>query len=117
MYARWLVGAESLAVAMIIYCANIADRTEFEGVFYGFDGPPDTELRILWQLRAREALLLLMVLWIAGLLLTYAKARTANIDSAAAKYGSSFAVRATIVIPLACVLIGLALGLQFALGF
>ena len=116
MYARWLVGAESLAVAMIIYCANMADRSEFQGELYGFDGPPDTELRILWQLRAREALLLLMVLWIAGLLLAYAKTRTGNIDYAA-KYGSSFAVRATIFIPLACVLIGWVLGLQFALGF
>jgi hypothetical protein len=117
MYARWLVVAESSAVAMIIYCANIADKSEFQGLFYGFDGPPDSELRILWRLRAREMLLLLMVLWVAGLVLAYAKSRTGNIDYAAAKYGSSVAVRVAIFVPLAFVLIGFALGFQFSHGF
>jgi hypothetical protein len=116
MYARWLVGAESLAVAIVLYCARIADSSEFKGVFYGFDGPPDSELRIIWRLRAREALLLLIVLWVAAVLLAYAKSRADNIDYAAAKYGSSVAIKATVVIPLACVLIGWVLGMHLALG-
>jgi hypothetical protein len=113
MYARWLVGAESLAVAILLFCASISESSEFEGPYYGFDGPPETELRILWRLRAREALLLLMVLWVAALLLAYAKTKTSNIDCAVTRYGTNLAIRATIIIPLACVVIGWVLAIVY----
>jgi hypothetical protein len=116
MYARWLVAAESLAIAAVLYCAYMADSAEYEGGFTGFDGPPETALRILWRLRASEAFLLLVILWVAALLLVYAKNRTGDSDYAVAKYGPSFAVRAAVAIPIACTLIGWILGITRYLG-
>jgi hypothetical protein len=106
MYARWLVAAESLTVAAVIYCAYMADSAEYVGEFMGFDGPPETELRMLWRLRASEAFLLLVALWVAALLLAYAKKRNGNGDYSLAKFGPSFTIRAAIAIPIAFSLIG-----------
>jgi hypothetical protein len=110
MYARWLVGAEFLTAAVILYCAHMSDISQFHGEYYGFDGPPESELSILWRLRAHEAILLLVALWVAALLLSYAKTRAHNLDCAEAIYGSRFSVNATIFLPLACVLVGWVLG-------
>jgi hypothetical protein len=82
MYARWLVGAESLAVAAILYCAHMSDSSHFDGAYYGFDGPPESELSIIWRLRAREATLFVMALWVSALLMAYARTRTGDIDYA-----------------------------------
>ena len=71
MYARWLVGVESLAVAVLVYCAHISDSSQFDGVYYGFDGPPESALSVIWRLRAREATLFVMALWVAALLTAY----------------------------------------------
>lgn len=111
MYARWLVAAEFLTVVGILYCAHMSDKSQFQGEYYGFDGPPESELSILWRLRAHEAVLLLVVLLVGALLLSYAKARAHNHDRAQAKYGSDFFVRATIFFPSACLLIGWVLGI------
>ena len=72
MYARWLIGAEIVAVAMLIYCASIAGGLRFEGIHTGFDESFDPTSRIayfLWQSRAREFLLFLTVLWFTSLVL------------------------------------------------
>ena len=111
MFARWLVGAESLTVAVILYCAHMSDISRFHGEYYGFDGPPESELSIAWRLRAHEAVLLLIVLWVVALLMAYAKARAYRLDCAEAKYGSRFSVSATIAFPLVCILIGWVLGI------
>jgi hypothetical protein len=111
MYARWLVGAESLTVVVILYCAHMSDISQFHGEYYDFDGPPESDLSIVWRLRAHEAVLLLIALWVAALLIAYAKTRVYKLDCAEAKYGSRFSVSATLVFPLACVLIGWVLGI------
>jgi hypothetical protein len=116
MYARWLIAAQSLAVAAVLYCANRADSAEYKGEFFGFDGPPETALRTIWRLRASESFLLLVALWVAALLLAYSRKRTANRDCAMAKYGPDFAIRAAVVIPVACALIGWVLGITRYLG-
>lgn len=113
MYARWLIGAESLTVAVFLCCASISECSQWEGPVLGLDGPPETELHFIWRLRAREVLLLLMVSWVAALVLAYAKTRAHRIDHAAAKYGSRFAIGTTIILPLACVLIGWVLGIEY----
>jgi hypothetical protein len=117
MYARWLVAAESLAVAAVLYCANMADSAEYVGPIIGLDGPPETELRILWRLRASEVFLLLVALWIVALLLAYGSSRSGNNDEPASKYGSSFTIGAAIVVPIAFTLTGWVLGITRYLGF
>lgn len=116
MYARWLVAAECLAVAAIIYCASRADSAEYPGEFFGFDGPPETALRTLWRLRARELFLLLLALWVAALLLAYLNNRTANHDYIMVKFRQNFTIRASVIIPIACALIGWALGITRYFG-
>jgi hypothetical protein len=120
MYARWLVCFETIAVAVLIYCACIPGNLRFEGTPMGFDEASDLESRmhyIFWRSYAREALLVLALLWVVAVVLAiFAKARAGRLNSIA-RYGSRSVIWVAVMIPLASVLGGFVFGLELGLGF
>lgn len=69
MYARWLICLETMALGILIYCAEISGNLRFEGRNVGFDEAYDTESHLhyfIWRLRAREAFLFVVALWVAA---------------------------------------------------
>jgi hypothetical protein len=120
MYARWLVCLETVALAVLIYCANVAGNLRFEGIPMGFDEAFDPESRahyILWRSYSREALLLLVALWVIALALAgYAKIRAGNSEFGIARFGSRAAIGTTVILPIAGALAGFAFGLELGLG-
>jgi hypothetical protein len=111
MYAGILLSAQFLTVAVILYSTHMSDISELKGEYYGLDGPPKSESSFLWLLRAHEAVLFLIALWIAALVLSYANRRAGRLSSLGEKNGDHFSVNAAIVFPLACLLIGWVLGI------
>jgi hypothetical protein len=100
MYARWLIGLEAMALGIPIYCAAISGNLRFEGRIVGLDEAYDTESHMrhfIWRLRAREALLFVVALWVAAILLAaYRRIRSGDFESGIAKYGSRACVVATL---------------------
>jgi hypothetical protein len=120
MYARRLVFLETVALAVLIYCAYVAGNLRFEGIPMGFDEAFDPESRahyILWRSYSREALLLLAALWVIALVFAvYAQIRGGSAEFGAAKFGSRGAVVTTVILPIAGVLAGFVFGLELGLG-
>ena len=104
MYARWLVFAQALLIGLLIYFADISSDLRFQGTVAGFDGARDIESQTRyfnWHLRAREAFLLVVILWIAALLLAvYSRVRWGESDFGRAKFGSPNAILVTIILPI-----------------
>jgi hypothetical protein len=119
MYARWLVFLETVALAVLIYCAYVAGNLRFEGTPMGFDEAFDIESRvhyIFWRSYAREALLALALLWVVAVgLAIFACVRASRLNSTA-RYGSRSAIGVAVVLPLASVLGGFVFGLELGLG-
>jgi hypothetical protein len=120
MYARLLVFLETVALAVLIYCAHVAGNLRFEGIHMGFDEAFDPEPRAhytLWRSYSREALWLLAALWVIALVLAlYARTRGGNSDLGVARFGSRGAIGTTLILPIAGVLAGFTFGLELGLG-
>jgi hypothetical protein len=120
MYARWLVCLETVALAVLVYCAYVAGNLRFEGIPMGLDEAFDPESRahyILWRSYSREALLLLAVLWVIALVLAaFGQIRGGNSEFGIARFGSRAAIGATVILPIAGVLAGFTFGLELGLG-
>jgi hypothetical protein len=119
MYARWLICLEALALGVLIYCAEISGSLRFEGRIVGLDEAYDTESHLhyfIWRLRAREAFLFVVALWVAAILLaTYRRIRAGDIEFGRVKYGSRAAMAATIVLPIAGLMVGFIFGLDMGM--
>jgi hypothetical protein len=120
MYARRLVFFETVALAVLIYCAYVAGNLRFEGIPMGFDEAFNPESRahyILWRSYSREALWLLAAIWvIASVLAVYAQIRGGSAKFDTTKFGSRGAIGTTVVLPIAGVLAGFIFGLELGLG-
>jgi hypothetical protein len=120
MYARWLVCLETVALAVLIYCAYVAGKLRFEGIHMGLDEAFDPESRahyILWRSYSRETLLLLAALWLIAVgLAVYAQIRGGNSEFGIARFGSRAAIGTTVILPIAGVLAGFTFGLELGLG-
>jgi hypothetical protein len=120
MYARWLVCFETIAVAVLLYCAYIAGNLRFEGTSVGLDEAFDIESRvhyIFWRSYAREALFVLALLWaVAVVLAIFASVRAGRLNRKA-RYGSRSVLGVAVMLPLASVLAGFVFGLELGLGF
>src|SRR5271170_5065650 len=114
MYARWLICLEAMALGILIYCAEISGNLRFEGANAGLDEAYDTESHMhyfIWRLRAREALLFVVVLWVAAVLLAaYRRIRARDNEFGIAKYGSRAAIVATLILPIAGLMAGFIFG-------
>jgi hypothetical protein len=120
MYARWLVFLETVALAVLIYCADVAGNLRFEGTPMGFDEAYDIESRvhyIFWRSYAREALFVLALLWVVAVLLAILASVRAGRLNSVTRYGSRPVIGVAVVLPLASVLGGFVLGLELGLGF
>jgi hypothetical protein len=113
MYARWLICLEAMALGILIYCAEISGNLRFEGTNVGFDEAYDTESHMhyfIWRLRAREAFLFVVVLWVAAVLLAaYKRSRASN------KYGSRASIVTTLILPIAGLMVGFIFGLDLGM--
>jgi hypothetical protein len=120
MYARWLVLLETVALAVLIYCAYVAGDLRFEGTPMSFDEAFDIESRvhyIFWRSYAREALLVLALLWMVAVVLAiFVRVRAGRLKSIA-RYGSRSVIGVAVVLPIASVLVGFVFGLELGLGF
>jgi hypothetical protein len=116
MYARWLICLEAMALGILIYCAEIAGNLRFEGRIVGLDEAYDTESHMhyfIWHLRAREALLFVVALWVAAVLLAaYRRIRAGDTEFWIAKYGSRASIVATLILPIAGLMVGFIFGLD-----
>jgi hypothetical protein len=116
MYARWLICLEALALGILICFAQISGNLRFEGRIGGLDEAHDIESHIhyfIWRLRAREAFLLVVALWVVAVLLAaYTRIRAGDKEVRIAKYGSRAAIVATLVLPIAVVTVGFIFGLD-----
>jgi hypothetical protein len=120
MCARWLVFLESVALAVLIYCAYVAGNLRFEGVPMGFDEAFDIESRvhyIFWRSYAREALFVLALLWVAAVVLAVFASVRGGRPNRITRYGSRSVIGVAVVLPLASVLAGFVFGLELGLGF
>ena len=119
MYARWLVCFESIAITVVVYCAYIAGNLRFDGTSVGLDDAFDVESRvhyIFWRSCAREAFLVLALLWVVALVLAiFSRARAGRLNSIA-RYGSRSSIGTAVVLPLASVFVGFVFGLELGLG-
>jgi hypothetical protein len=86
----------------------------------GFDEAFDIESRvhyIFWRCYAREALLVLALLWVLAVALTiFASVRAGRLRNTAT-YVSRSVIGVAVVLPLASVLGGFVFGLELGLGF
>jgi hypothetical protein len=116
MYARWLICLEALALGILICCAEISGNLRVQGRIVGLDEAYDTESHMqyfIWRLRAREAFLLVVALWVASVLLAaYRRIRAGDGEVGIAKYGSRDAIVATLTLPIAVVTVGFIFGLD-----
>jgi hypothetical protein len=120
MYARWLVCFESIAIAVLVYCAEVAGNLRFEGTPTVFDEAFDIESHvhyIFWRSYARETLLVLALLWLVAVVLAIvASVRAGRFDSIS-RYGSQSVIGLAVVLPPASLLGGFVFGLELGLGF
>jgi hypothetical protein len=111
---------ESVALAVLIYCAYVAGNLRFEGVPMGFDEAFDIESRvhyIFWRSYAREALFVLALLWVVAVVLAIFASVRAGRPNGMARYGSRSVIGLAVVLPFAGVLGGFVFGLELGLGF
>jgi hypothetical protein len=116
MYARWLIGLEALALGILICCAEFSGNSRFEGRIVGLDEAYDIESHMhyfIWRLRAREAFLLVVALWVAAVLLAaYTRIRAGDRAVGITRYGSRNAIVATLIFPIAVLSVGFIFGLD-----
>lgn len=119
MYARWLICLEAMALGILIYCAEISGNLRFEGRIVGFDEAYDTESHLhyfIWHLRAREAFLFVVVLWVAAVIIAaHRRIRVKDMEFRIAKYGSRAAIVATLILPIAGLMAGFIFGLDLGM--
>ena len=110
---------EAMALGILIYCAEISGNLRFEGRIVGLDEAYDTESHLhyfIWRLRAREAFLFVVALWVVALLLAaYRRIRAGDIELGMAKHGSRAATVATLILPIAGLMIGFIFGLDLGM--
>src|ERR1700744_5175363 len=98
-----LVGAQIIVGVVLIYCAEVSTTLLFEGESIGLDLAHDIHSRdhyIYWRSWAREALLSLVILWIAALLLAwYARLHKRRFATSTQRYGSRGALATTALLP------------------
>ena len=115
MHARWLLCLETIALAILVYFAEMSANLRFQGTPSGLDEAYDIESHMhyfIWRLRAREVLLLVIVLWVAAaFLVAYRVTRANDEESDTAKYGSSYTIWATLILPLVVLTAGFFFGL------
>jgi hypothetical protein len=119
MYARWLICLEAMALGILIFCSEISGNLRLEGRIVGLDEAYDTESHLhyfIWRLRAREAFLFVVAVWVAAILLAaYRRIRAGDVEFGMAKYGSRAAIAATLTLPIAGLLIGFIFGLDLGM--
>jgi hypothetical protein len=116
VYARWLIGLEAITLGILLYFAEISGRLRYQGTIVGLDEAYDTDSYLhyfIWRLRAREALLFVVVVWVAAVLLAACvRIRGRSGELASAKYGSRGAIIAALVLPIAVLIVGFIFGLD-----
>jgi hypothetical protein len=116
MYARWLICLEAAALGILVYCAEISGNLRFQGIIVGLDEAYDTESHLryfIWRLRAREAFLFVVALWVAAVLLAaYRRIRAGDMEFGITKYGPRAAIAATLILPIVGIMAGWIFGLD-----
>jgi len=108
-----------MALGLLIYCAEVSGNLRFEGRIVGLGEAYDTESHLhyfIWRLRAREAFLFVVALWVVATLLAgYRRIRARDIEFEMAKYGSRAAIVTTLILPIAGLVLGFIFGLDLGM--